>query len=201
MQGLERAGGDRSSRLPLDKADEPGWRRTVRPEPDRSACQPHAGAPLEQSRRNARSGPCPEWKPVSRRRLRSNEHSERLNESLESENALGLRDASALCDGVVDLMAALFSVSGRQLRSPKRHGRPVARVRQIGMYIAHTSLGLRMAEVAAGFGRDKSTVMYACHLVEDLRDDVDFDRIVAQAEQIVRVAFDLRTVREGDNDR
>lgn len=110
----------------------------------------------------------------------------------------GERDAAALCDGVIDLMAALFSISGRQLRSPKRHGRSVSRVRQIGMYIAHTTLGLRMVDVAAGFGRDKSTVMYACHLVEDLRDDIEFDRIVARAEQIVRVAFNLKAREKQD---
>lgn len=113
---------------------------------------------------------------------------------------LDQHDAAVLCDGVIDLMAALFSISGRQLRSPKRHGRSVARIRQIGMYIAHTLLGLRMVEVAAGFGRDKSTVMYACHLVEDLRDDLDFDRIVARAEQVVRVAFNLQSVRDGRSD-
>ena len=158
MQGLERAGSNQSSRLPVEDTTGPGWRRTACSEPGRPPCEPAAGP-------------------------------------------LGRRDACVLCDGVIDLMAALFSVSGRQLRSPKRHGRSVARVRQIGMYIAHTSLGLRMAEVAAGFGRDKSTVMYACHLVEDLRDDVDFDGIVARAEQIVRVAFNLQTVREGGDER
>lgn len=105
-------------------------------------------------------------------------------------------EATVLCDGVIDLMAALFSVSGRQLRSPKRQGRAVSRVRQIGMYIAHTTLGLRMAAVATGFGRDKSTVMYACHLVEDMRDDIEFDRIVGRAERVVRVAFNLH-IRDG----
>ena len=110
------------------------------------------------------------------------------------------REVAALCDGVIDLMAALFSVSGRQLRSPRREGKSVSRVRQIGMYIAHTTLGLRMVEVASGFGRDKSTVMYACHLVEDLRDEVEFDQIVARAERVVRVAFNLQA-REGIDER
>ncbi|MBO6637908.1 MAG: hypothetical protein JJ920_12150 [Roseitalea sp.] len=104
--------------------------------------------------------------------------------------------AVAMCDGILDLMAALFSVSGRQLRSPRRHGRAIARVRQIGMYVAHTTLGMRMADVATGFGRDKSTVMYACHLVEDLRDDIEFNQIVARVEQIVGVAFHLHDRRE-----
>lgn len=104
---------------------------------------------------------------------------------------LSAREAIAICDGVIDLLAALFSVSGKHLRSPKRHGRSIARVRQIGMYAAHVTLGMRMIDVATGFGRDKSTVMYACHLIEDLRDDVEFNRIVARAEDITRIAFRL----------
>ena len=101
------------------------------------------------------------------------------------------REAVAMCDGVIDLLAALFSVSGKHLRSPKRHGRSVARVRQVGMYIAHVVLGMRMIDVATGFGRDKSTVMYACHLIEDLRDDLEFNQIVSKAEEITRIAFRL----------
>ena len=101
------------------------------------------------------------------------------------------RQAVAMCDGVIDLLAALFSVSGKHLHSPKRHGRSIARVRQVGMYVAHVTLGMRMVDVATGFGRDKSTVMYACHLIEDLRDDLEFNRIVAKAEQITRIAFCL----------
>lgn len=100
-------------------------------------------------------------------------------------------DAVELCGDLIDLMSVLFSVSGRQLRSPKRHDRAVARVRQIGMYIAHVTLGLRMIDVAAGFGRDKSTVVHACHVIEDMRDDTDFDQIIAKAERIVRIAFRL----------
>ncbi|WP_424993550.1 helix-turn-helix domain-containing protein [Oceaniradius stylonematis] len=110
-------------------------------------------------------------------------------------------EAVAVCDGLIDLIAVLFSVSGRHLRSPKRHGRAIARVRQIGMYIAHTTLGMRMVDVATGFGRNKSTVMYACHLVEDMRDDLEFNQIVARVEQIVRAAFHLGTSRDVGNGR
>lgn len=111
------------------------------------------------------------------------------------------QEAVVICDGLIDLIAVLFSVSGRHLRSPKRHGRAIARVRQIGMYIAHTTLGMRMVDVATGFGRDKSTVMYACHLVEDMRDDLEFNQIVARVEQIVRAAFHLGASRESGNGR
>lgn len=106
----------------------------------------------------------------------------------------------AACEGIIDLLSVFFNVSGRQLRSSRRTALPVSRVRQIGMYIAHVTLGMKMAIVGAGFGRDKSTVVHACHTVEDLRDDEDFDMIVARVERLVTVAFSLDAGREKADD-
>lgn len=94
-----------------------------------------------------------------------------------------------ICECVLDIVAALFNVSGRELREAGRSSTSVTRVRQIGMYTAHVILGLNMAEVGRGFGRDRTTVQYACHLVEDMRDDEDFDSVVNMTERVVTVAF------------
>lgn len=99
--------------------------------------------------------------------------------------------AVTACDGIIDLLAIFFNVSGRQLRSASRTALSIARVRQIGMYIAHVTLGMKMTAVGAGFGRDKSTVVHACHTIEDMRDDEEFDRIVARVERLIAVAFSL----------
>jgi chromosomal replication initiation ATPase DnaA len=90
---------------------------------------------------------------------------------------------------MLDIASALFSVSGKELRRPGRTGMGVSRVRQIAMYVAHVGLGLSMSEVGRGFGRDRTTVLHACHLVEDLRDDADFDRMVTITERVARAAF------------
>ena len=95
----------------------------------------------------------------------------------------------AFCDALIDLLVAMFGVSGTELRSPFRCRREVARVRQIGMYVAHTVFGMAMRDVAAGFARDRTTVMHACHLVEDMRDDTEFDAIVSTFERIAQSAF------------
>jgi chromosomal replication initiation ATPase DnaA len=60
------------------------------------------------------------------------------------------------------------------------------------MYVAHVALGLSMRDVGQGFGRDRTTVLHACHLIEDLRDDAEFDGMVATMERIVTVAFGRR---------
>ncbi|MBO6719131.1 MAG: chromosomal replication initiator DnaA [Rhizobiaceae bacterium] len=93
------------------------------------------------------------------------------------------------CDCVIDLAAAFFNLPSRELRRAGRSSGEISRVRQIGMYVSHVVLGLSMTEVGKGFGRDRTTVMHACHLVEDLRDDEDFDHIIARTEHIVAAAF------------
>lgn len=97
--------------------------------------------------------------------------------------------AIAMCDGVVDIFAALFDVPGKEIRSRGRESRTAAHTRHIAMYVAHVVLGLSMREVGLGFGRDRTSVVYACHLIEDMRDDIEFDRLVTMAERVVGAAF------------
>ena len=108
----------------------------------------------------------------------------------ESLSKLAPRDRMmATCDGVVDIAAALFNVSSKELRGPDRCSLAVARVRQIAMYVTHVTLGISMRDVGQGFGRDRTTVLHACHLIEDMRDDLEFDRVVAMVERVIRAAF------------
>lgn len=97
--------------------------------------------------------------------------------------------AIEICECVIDITAALYGVAGRELRQPGRSTTPVARVRQIGMYLAHVVLGLSMSDVGKGFGRDRTTVLHACHLIEDMRDDPEFDEMISKSEQVTRAAF------------
>ncbi len=104
----------------------------------------------------------------------------------------GREETMAACDAVIDLAGALFDVSGRDLRQPGRTALATARVRQIAMYVTHVTLGIAMGEIGRCFGRDRTTVVHACHLIEDMRDDEEFDRIVSTFERVVRAAFDVR---------
>ena len=73
------------------------------------------------------------------------------------------------------LTAYALGLKSETLLSPER-GRPIeARARHIAIYLTHVAFGMSLARVARAFGRDRSTVAYACHLVEDKRDDRDFD--------------------------
>jgi chromosomal replication initiation ATPase DnaA len=55
----------------------------------------------------------------------------------------------------------------------------VAFARQVAMYLAHVGGGLCLSEVGRLFARDRTTVAHACALVEDRRDDPDFDRCLS----------------------
>ena len=97
-----------------------------------------------------------------------------------------------ICECMIDIAAAIFAVSSKELRRPGRTALAVARVRQISMYVAHVVMGLSMSEVGRGFGRDRTTVLHACHLIEDMRDDEEFDAIVAMVERVARAALRYR---------
>jgi hypothetical protein len=100
--------------------------------------------------------------------------------------------AMEMCESIIDIAAVLFSVSSKDLRAPGRTSAPVARVRQIAMYVTHVVLRLTMGEVGRGFGRDRTTVLHACQVVEDLRDDAEFDRHVVLFERVAYAAFRSR---------
>lgn len=93
------------------------------------------------------------------------------------------------CECMIDIASALFNVCGKELRRPGRSALGVARVRQIAMYVTHVVMGLSMSDVGRGFGRDRTTVLHACHLIEDMRDDAEFDAIVAMTERVARAAL------------
>lgn len=60
---------------------------------------------------------------------------------------------------------------------------PIARARQLAMYLSHVVLGRTLSEIGEVFGRDRTTVSYACAVIEDMRDDPQFDDTVSGLER------------------
>jgi chromosomal replication initiation ATPase DnaA len=63
-----------------------------------------------------------------------------------------------------------------------------AYARQVAFYLCHSGFQMSLARVAAAFGRDRSTVAHACHLIEDRREEAQFDMWLAALEQLLRAA-------------
>jgi chromosomal replication initiation ATPase DnaA len=76
---------------------------------------------------------------------------------------------------------SIFRMTLQKFRSRDR-GAHIAVTRQTAMYLAHVTFGLSFSEIGQLFGRDRTTVAHACHVVEDLRDDPAMDRALAVVE-------------------
>ena len=68
---------------------------------------------------------------------------------------------------------------------PTRGNPQIALARQMAMYLSHIGFGISINRVAAAFGRDRTTVSYACNLIEDKRDDRKFDEYLDKIEQLL----------------
>lgn len=88
------------------------------------------------------------------------------------------------------LVAELFAAAcERDLPEGAARRRPRCHMRQIAMYLSHVVLSVPYQTIATAFGRDRTTVMHACSVVEDRRDDTGYDRFVEQCERCVGAVF------------
>ncbi|MGI9421997.1 MAG: helix-turn-helix domain-containing protein [Hyphomicrobiaceae bacterium] len=95
--------------------------------------------------------------------------------------------SSAIVRGfLLGVVATVFEVDATLLVLNKRGIAPVARARQVAMYLAHVGCGLSLTEVGRLFERDRTTVAHACHVIEEHREDNAFDQVIETLEHAVR---------------
>lgn len=91
---------------------------------------------------------------------------------------------------VAMLVAREKKISIALLFNQSRCRASAARARQIAMYLSHVVCGQSMSAIAIAFGRDRTTVSYACNLIEDLRDDLQFDAELRRLEALLEPGHD-----------
>lgn len=91
------------------------------------------------------------------------------------------------------LVARAYNIMFADLFSPTRGEARVAEARQVAMYLSHITFGMSLAAAARRFGRDRTTVAYACRQVEDRRDDNRFDVMLERLELSLAVLIRART--------
>lgn len=96
-----------------------------------------------------------------------------------------LAESRRKVDLVKQLTAHFFDVSEDQLSAPTRHSANAALARQVAMYVTHVALGFSFSEVGELFGRDRTTASHACKVIEDRRDNAEFDRFILRLEVAV----------------
>jgi chromosomal replication initiation ATPase DnaA len=85
------------------------------------------------------------------------------------------------------VVARAFRVDSADLWAETRGRSEVAFARQVAMYLAHVACGLNLTDAGHLFSRDRTTIAHACGVIEDLRDDPQFERTLALLEGAIRV--------------
>lgn len=96
------------------------------------------------------------------------------------------RTSSITFDHVLSLVAKEKRVPIRLILNNSRCRLPAARARQLAMYLAHVVHGETLTTIGEVFRRDRTTVSYACGVIEDLRDDPAFDAEVTRLEEMLQ---------------
>lgn len=100
----------------------------------------------------------------------------------------------SVCRIVRQMVCELVQLFGDRVMLRRDRRRLSCHVRQIAMYVCHVALQISMSDIGEAFGRDRTTVGHACHVVEDRRDDLAFDEFVSAVERIVTAVFGLSEV-------
>ena len=108
--------------------------------------------------------------------------------------ASGRPSARHICRVVQDMTEEMIRLACDRVPVRRDRRRAGSHVRQIAMYVCHVSLGFSQQDIGLAFGRDRSTVSYACAMVEDRRDDLAFDDFVSAVERLAQSVF----ARQGD---
>lgn len=90
---------------------------------------------------------------------------------------------------IIELVAREKRTPIRLLINKSRCRADAAFARQLAMYLCHVSLGLTLTAVGQAFGRDRTTVSYACALIEDMRDDPAFETEVFRLESLIEAGL------------
>ena len=99
------------------------------------------------------------------------------------------RGRGVSCRFVQMLADEMVALAGDRIQLRRDCRRTRCHTRQIAMYVCHVALQIPQSDVGAAFGKDRSTVGYACSVVEDRRDNRAFDDFVSALERITREAF------------
>ena len=98
------------------------------------------------------------------------------------------RPASAnhvLCHSVNKVTEEMLGALQEPVLQRGDRRRQRCQIRQISMYLCHVVLGLPQHEVASAFGYDRSTVSYACQVIENRRDNKAMDQFIGVLERVV----------------
>jgi chromosomal replication initiation ATPase DnaA len=81
----------------------------------------------------------------------------------------------ALAQLIVAAVAIELGIQATQVFAKYKGPSHISFARQVSMYLMHVVFQINLSRVARAFGRDRSTVSHACNVIEDCREDNEFD--------------------------
>lgn len=99
-------------------------------------------------------------------------------------------------DFTLQLVSRSFCVPQDRLAAKSRSERHVAYARQAAMYLMHITFGGTYQDTGRALGRERTTVAYACSLIEDDRDDARFDRKLTELEECLKRLWYVERLRK-----
>jgi chromosomal replication initiation ATPase DnaA len=92
-------------------------------------------------------------------------------------------DPEAIRCRVAACVIADFGISADELAFGSRGSPRASLARQVAMYLCHVDFALSFEGIGRLFHRDRTTVAYACRVIEERREDVWFDSRIATLER------------------
>jgi chromosomal replication initiation ATPase DnaA len=115
--------------------------------------------------------------------MKLGECEDRIGDEASRWRQLQRRDVEAAAH--IAVVSADAGVAPELLLHASRSAAPVARARQIAMYLLHTLCSRSQASVAPAFDRDRTTIRHTCQLIEDARDDDGVERQISRLEDLI----------------
>lgn len=107
----------------------------------------------------------------------------------------GEADWTKAAELTLRLTSRAFSVPIDRLIARSRSERQVAYARQAAMYLMHVTFGGTYQDTGRALGRERTTVAYACSLIEDDRDDAPFDGKLTELEEALKRLWYVERLR------
>lgn len=105
--------------------------------------------------------------------------------------SLELPGEKLLATFVNQMVASAFELPSERLLRYERGNAKATRARQIAIYLMHTGLSFSFAKISRIYNKDRTTIGYACRVIEDLRDTPAFDDRLVELENTVNTALKL----------
>jgi hypothetical protein len=100
-----------------------------------------------------------------------------------------INERQALRRQVEFIVSHALGIRIQLLQLNMRGAAHVALARQLSMYLAHVCCGLNYAEVGRIFNRDRTTAAHATALIEERRENGNFDHAVDSLERALKTSL------------